>query len=144
MMPPDQNATLNGLTPLVGTWTIEIAAPSGPVTGQATFAWLPGGGFLIQTWETPTPYPSGIAVIGAAQIGQGFTQSYFDNRGVARVYQMGLSNGVWTLGRQGPDFPQRFTGTISADQCTITGTWERSDDGATWTHDFDMTYQKVS
>ena len=143
-MPSAQSAALTPLDPLVGTWTITISAPSGPVQGQATFAWLPGGGFLVQQWQTPAPYPSGIAVIGVAQIGQGFTQSYFDNRGVARVYQMGLSNGVWTLHRQGPDFPQRFTGTFSADQKTITGTWERSRNGATWTHDFDMTYQKIS
>ena len=63
---------------------------------------------------------------------------------------MTLREGVWTLLRDRPDFTplafaQRFTGTFGADGRTITGRWETSDDGgATWAHDFDLTYRKIA
>ena len=73
---------------------------------------------------------------------------YFDSRGIARVYAMSLEDGVWTLWREAPDFSsldfaQRFTGTFSDDGTTIVGRWETAHDGATWEHDFDLTYVRV-
>lgn len=48
-------------------------------------------------------------------------------RGIQRIYQMTLSDGVWTLWRDAPDpFPQRFSGTLSEDGPTITGRWEKA------------------
>ena len=41
------------------------------------------------------------------------------------------------------DFAQRYSGRLSADGTTIVGAWEICDDGATWAHDFDLTYTKV-
>lgn len=46
--------------------------------------------------------------------------------------------------RAAPGFHQRFTGTFSEDGRTVTGRWEGSRDGTTWTPDFDLTYRKVS
>jgi NAD(P)-dependent dehydrogenase (short-subunit alcohol dehydrogenase family) len=71
-----------------------------------------------------------------------------DARGLARVYAMTFSDGRWTLLRDAPDFtplafPQRFTGEFSADGRTISGRWERSGDGTSWQHDFDLVYTKV-
>ena len=45
--------------------------------------------------------------------------------------------------REAPGFFQRFTGTFSDDNNTITGRWEGSRDGSNWEPDFDMTYTKV-
>jgi hypothetical protein len=73
-----------------------------------------------------------------------------DSRGVARVDEMGLEDGVWTLSRTKPDFSplkfwQRFAGRFSADGRTIEGTWEIShDEGVTWERDFDLTFRKVA
>ena len=77
-------------------------------------------------------------------------QHYFDSRGVARVYEMGLENGVWTLPGRKPDFSplkfwQRFAGRFSDDGRTIQGTWEMSEDeGSTWEVDFDLKFTKVA
>jgi hypothetical protein len=68
---------------------------------RVTFEWMPGERFLIQRWEVPIPEaPDGIAVIGPdPERAGGYLQHYFDTRGVARIYKMGLANGVWTLWR---------------------------------------------
>jgi hypothetical protein len=78
----------------------------------------------------------------------GYTQHYFDSRGVVRLYAMSLVDGVWTLTRESPDFSpldfrQRFTGTISEDENTITGAWEKCLDGGEWEHDFALTYRRA-
>ena len=77
-----------------------------------------------------------------------YTQHYYDSRGVVRVYVMTLADGAWTLTRERPDFtplefPQRFTGTFSADGNTITGAWEIGADGGEWEHDFALTYRRA-
>jgi hypothetical protein len=68
---------------------------------------------------------------------------YSDSRGVARLYQMSLRDGVWKLWRDDPEFAQRFNGTFSEDGRTITGAWEKCRDGKTWEHDFDLIYRKL-
>jgi hypothetical protein len=137
---------LHALSALVGDWL--LGDPSAPV-GRTSFSWLEGRRFLVQRWMVDIPgAPDGIAIIGIDATSGGLVQHYFDSRGVARVYQMTLDDNRWTLWRSDPDFSQRFTGTISPDGSTITGSWETgppnvSPDDATWTHDFDLTYSKV-
>lgn len=62
---------------------------------------------------------------------------------------MSFSDGIWKLWRDSPDFSplkfsQRFTGTFSDDDKTISGGWEICHDATRWEHDFDLTYTKVS
>lgn len=72
-------------------------------------------------------------------------QYYFDPRGVHRIYEMTLADGVWTLSRDDPNpFPQRFEGRIADDGQTIEGSWEKKPDGSDWEIDFDLTYRKLS
>jgi hypothetical protein len=143
---------LRRLEPFLGTWSLEAIVPQVPPTdvrGHVSFEWLPGGGFLVERWEVPFPdVPNGLAVIGFHPDRAAYLQHQFDSRGVARVYQMGFNDGVWTLTRSAPDFSpldfhQRWTGTFSPDGNTITGRWERSADGANWEHDFDLRYQRL-
>ena len=70
-------------------------------------------------------------------------QHYYDSRGVARVYRTRLEDGTWRLWRDGPDFWQRFSGRLSEDGATISGTWETSPDGTDWQRDFDLVYTRV-
>jgi hypothetical protein len=77
-----------------------------------------------------------------------YTQHYYDSRGVVRLYVMSLAEGVWTLSRESPDFTplefrQRFIGTFSEDQNTISGAWETGRNGASWEHDFALTYRRI-
>jgi hypothetical protein len=127
---------------------MEAGPPGGPAwPGEAgvTFEWLAGRRFLIERWSIEMPEaPDGIAIIGAGDDPDGLRQHYFDSRGVHRVYEMTLDDGVWTLWRDSPDpFPQRFTGRFSHDGKTIAGRWEKKQ-GADWETDFDLTYMKAS
>jgi hypothetical protein len=138
---------LESLNALVGEWSVEGNHPLDPsvtVRGTTTFEWLDGGTFLVQRWSIDVPeFPNGIAIIGKDPATDALAQHYFDSRGVARVYGMSLGDGVWKLWRDGSDFSQRFSGSVSDDGTTIGGTWEKSNDGSSWEHDFDLTYTKV-
>ena len=132
----DRNPKLEALDALVGDWA--LGDPSAAV-GRTSFSWLQGGFFLVQRWTVDVPVaPDGIAILGEDATTGGLVQHYYDSRGVARVYQMRLEGGTWTLWRDGPDFWQRFSGRFSEDGTTISGTWEHSPDGSTWEHDFDL------
>ncbi len=56
---------------------------------------------------------------------------------------MSFSGNLWKLWRHSPGFSQRFEGRISKDGNTITAEWEKSNDGRTWEHDFDVTYTRM-
>jgi hypothetical protein len=149
-----ENPAIERLAAFVGEWSMAAGFKNIPATGagaRVVFEWMPGKRFLVQRWEVPVPEaPDGIAIIGTDPEGEGnFLQHYFDSRGVARVYKMSLSDGVWKLWRDSPDFspldfPQRYTGTFTGEDKTISGSWEICHDGTTWEHDFDLTYTRVS
>jgi hypothetical protein len=135
------------LDAFIGEWTIEASFEGAP-EGTVVFEWMPGDEFLVERWEVPHPAaPDGLAVIGYNEGRGTYLQHYFDSRGVARVYEMGLEGNTWTLSRTEPDFTplnfaQRWIGTFSDDGRTIEGTWETSPDGTSWEKDFDLTYRK--
>jgi hypothetical protein len=142
------NAAHGRLDALVGEWTMEAGPPGGPPwPGEArvSFEWLKGRQFVIERWTIDVPeFPDGIAIIGGGDEPESFRQYYFDSRGVHRIYEMTLDDGVWRLWRHAPDpFPQRYTGTFGADGKTISGRWEKQEDGSTWETDFELTYRKV-
>jgi hypothetical protein len=127
---------------------MEAGPPGGrpwQAEARASFEWLSGRTFLIERSTVDLPdAPDGIAIIGGGDEPDAFRQYYFDSRGVHRIYEMTLDDGVWKLWRDAPDpFPQRFTGTFSEDGRTITGRWEKAEDGSNWETDFELTYRKV-
>lgn len=145
-MEADQAArrvALKRLDAFVGEWNMEVSG-----TARAVFEWALDGQFLIQRSEVPhRGAPDSLAVVALDPDGEKYSQHYFDSRGVVRMYDMTLSDGVWTLLREKPDFSpldfsQRFTGTFSDDGNTIAGLWEIRRD-STWERDFDLTYTRV-
>jgi hypothetical protein len=137
------------LAQLLGEWTLEADFPEAAgLLGRTTFEWLTGEKFLVQRWEAPDPAPDGIALIGFDDGRDTYLQHYFDSRGVARVYEMTIGDGLWTLSRTQPDFSpfdfaQRFTGRFSEDGSTIRGDWEMREHGADWHRDFGLTYIRI-
>jgi hypothetical protein len=147
--PAAQNAAMERLNVFIGEWTLaaSFSAAPGQDAGRAVFEWILDRQFMVERSEVPGA-PDSIAIVGFDPNRGAYTQHYFDSRGIARVYAMNLSDGVWTLLRDSPDFTplefsQRFTGTFSSDGKSINGRWETSGDGSTWEHDFDLTYTKV-
>jgi hypothetical protein len=142
---PDDN--LKPLDVLVGTWDISAPNPLDPTQlahGTVSYDWLSGGRYLIERSSADHPdFPDSIAIIGYDETTGNFKQHYFDSRGVERIYGMSLIDNVWKLWRDDPEFAQRFTGTISNDGKTITSSWEKSEAGSDWEHDFDLTYTRT-
>jgi hypothetical protein len=141
---------LDALEPLIGHWHMTPSfAPDADDAPHATttFEWLAGSRSLIQRWEVDHPdAPDGIAIIGLDPVKDIYVQHYFDSRGVERVYEMSLSAGAWTLQRiaEPPDFSPRFRGSLSDGGDSIIGSWESStDQGASWSSDFDLTYTRA-
>jgi hypothetical protein len=141
--------TLDPLDVLAGRWAMQARPPAGSPwaggTGAASFEWLDGHNFLVQRWTIEAPEaPDGIAIIGTGEEPGSLRQHYFDARGVRRVYEMSLTEDTWKLWRNASDpFPQRYSGTFSADRKTITGRWERAESGSGWETDFELVYRRL-
>ena len=136
---------MSALNGLIGEWEVEINHENyGSVRGRQSFGPLYGGPLLEVRSTVDNPvFPDSLSVICPADDDGGFAMHYFDSRGVRRVYEMSLEDGVWRLFRESRDpFPQRFTGTIADDGRTIDGAWERQDNGS-WVLDFEMTYRRA-
>jgi hypothetical protein len=144
----DRHPALEGLTPLVGEWSIEASLGPG-VFGRSSFEWVLGGQYLMGWLEVPDvpEAPDGLTIVAVDQQGS-LLQHYYDSRGVTRLYAMTFEGGRWTLLRDTADFSpldfaQRFTGQLSPDGDTIEGRWEISEDGSPWRLDFELTYRRL-
>jgi hypothetical protein len=151
------NPTLKQLDALVGEWEMQTSVGGQPLgKSRARFEWVEGRSFLIEhadavptetplppEWVENSPFPI-TTLFGLDDSTERFCMLYADNRGVFRVYEMSLSDGVWKIWRDAPGFFQRFTGTFGDDGNTISACWERSQDGSKWEHDFDLTYTKLT
>jgi hypothetical protein len=137
---PKSSALLENLGLLVGEWDLELVFPSDlsrRVHGKATFDWLEGDAFVIERLADSR------WIMGPDDSSEEYSVLYHDGRGVSRVYQMSLDSSAWKMWRISPGFSQRFEGRFSDDKSMITAHWEKSNDGSTWEHDFDLTYTKV-
>lgn len=73
--------------------------------GRCQIEWILGGRFLpMRTQVDALAAPDSTCVIAVDSDGGGYTQHYFDERGVVRLYAMTLDAGNWTLTREAPDF----------------------------------------
>ena len=135
---------MEALEALVGDWTTEVRHPDiGVVHGGMSIEWLDGGGYLVQrSWMEDRRFPRGLTMIGPTEEGDRIVQHYFDSRGVARIYEVSLENGIWRMWRDDPEFSQRSTGRFSDDGSEIEVTLERTEPDGTWVHDFDLTYRR--
>ena len=108
-MEPDhaaRDAAMARLEAFIGEWVMEAGFPGGAGggTGRAVFEWALDGQFLICRTAVPGGPPDGLMIMGYDPGRMPYRQHYFDSRGVARVYAMDLSDGVWTLLRDSADF----------------------------------------
>jgi hypothetical protein len=135
------------LQPFIGEWRIETSfAPPGAVRAVAVFEWALDGAFLVERSEVDVPEaPDGLTVVAPDAQGEGYTQHYFDSRGVVRLYAMTFDGRLWTLTREQPDFTpldfaQRYVGEFSDDGSRIAGRWEIKHPGQDWETDFELNY----
>ncbi|MGH3413655.1 MAG: hypothetical protein ACRDPH_11320 [Marmoricola sp.] len=132
---------MSALDPLLGSWatTMHHAEMSEPVTGRQEYERVLDGAFVLQRWTYDHPdFPDAMGLLSEDRY------HYFDVRGVTRIFDFEIDDDGWSMLRLGEEFSQRHrTWFRGADLMESTG--ERSGDrGATWQHDFTMTYQRVS
>lgn len=131
------------LEAFAGRWTTEgeirgtADAPAVRFTAVDTYEWMPGGFFLLHHVDARMGGGElkALEVIGYDAATGTYPMRSFDSLGNTGTHQASVRDGVWTF--QGD--AERFTGRFSADGGTITGLWERSDDGATWVPWMDVT-----
>ena len=84
-----------------------------------------------------------MSVIGCDAANSTWFQLYTDERGVCRVYEMSIDEREWKLWRSGQPFDQRFSVVLDDDGTTMTGSWDRVDNGA-FVVDFEQTFRRVA
>ncbi|HWC45046.1 MAG TPA: hypothetical protein VG868_02935 [Casimicrobiaceae bacterium] len=138
----------------VGEWELravfseETHIPD-DTAARAVFEPTLDGAFLLERSEIDHPdAPDGLCIYARKADGDGYTQHYFDSRGIVRIYDMTFDGRTWTLTRERPDFTpldfkQRYIGTFDDDGRTIRGAWESCYDGSTWQKDFDLDYVRT-
>jgi hypothetical protein len=145
---PTAGEALRALEPLVGEWAVEAKGPDGqawPGQGRASFQWHPSGAHLVQRTVINMPgAPDSTSIIGCDAASGSFVQLYSDERGVCRIYSMRIDGSEWILQRDGDPFPQRFVGKFGDDARTISGCWEKAEDGSSFAIDFYLTYRKIT
>jgi hypothetical protein len=142
------NPSLRNLSGFIGHWDADLvfpADPPGKLSGKVVFDWMDNGAFLVMRSETEGDGPpKALAVIGCDDSSGAYSMLEYDARGVSRIYAMTYANGVWSLDGKPRQFFQRFRGRIDEDSRHIRGSWEKSQDGQRWQHDFSVTYRKRS
>ena len=143
---PTAQQALKKLEPLVGEWILEARPPGGEPWqggGRSTMEWHPSGAHLIQrTTIELAEAPNSLSIMGCDAGNGTYFQLYSDDRGVCRIYEMSIGESEWRLWREGEPFDQRFIATISQDGNTISGRWEKSEDGTSFTTDFELVYRR--
>jgi hypothetical protein len=122
-----------------------LPSPTDTVTGRVSCAWVQDGAFLgLHMGDPRQSAPEALWLISRDESTPDYTVLYYDARRVSRVYAMRFAARVWTMWRQSPGFWQRYEGQLSNNDNTITAHWEKSTDGTTWEHDFNITYTRVT
>jgi hypothetical protein len=125
---------------LLGTWqfTMHHVALPEPVTGVQRYERVLDGAFLRLDWTYDHPdFPNAIAMLDERSC------HYFDVRGISRVFDLSVDDTGWSMIRRDADFWQRSSATFR-DTDSMEGSGENSyDSGATWEHDFTISYRRV-
>jgi len=144
------NPALGDLEILIGRWEMELSNasflpdPSATVKSQVVFEWLEDAAFLVMRMgDNPSKSQGAIWLINRDESSSEYKVFYYDDREVSRIYEMSFADQIWKLWRFSPGFSQRFEGTISHDGNKILAKWEKSNDGQTWEHDFDVMYTRI-
>jgi len=144
------NPALAELQFLAGAWDMELSNasflpdPGVKMRAPVAFEWIEEGAALVMRMGDANT-PTATWIFGRDESQVDYHVLYADDRGVSRIYRMTFGEGRWRMERDTPQFSQRFDAEISADQAHIHGSWQKSSDGgATWEHDFDVSYSRLS
>jgi hypothetical protein len=140
------NPALKPFEFLIGEWRTTGIHPEMPgemLRGRTSFAWHEGGAFLIMRSEVDHPaIPSGLAVVGSDGASGKFAMTYFDERGVSRIFEVTAGHRTATWRRDDPDFSQSTTITADPSGDSLDGKGRMSRKGGAWTDDLSQVYRR--
>ena len=140
------NPALKPLAFLIGDWRTTGTHPLVPgetLCGRTSFAWHEGGAFLIVHSQVDEPrFPSGVAIIGSDNVAGTFAMTYFDARGISRLYQVEVGERTVTWRRDDPALSQSMTIAAGDDGDTLVATGRMSQDGGPWGDDLSQTFTR--
>jgi len=143
---PQETKPLKEYEILIGEWSMEGRHPLLPtaIYGHSVFEWLRKDALLAWhfKWDDGKGVPDAYSIIGHDDTLDHCTVLYTDERGVARIYLMSLSDGIWKQWRDSEGFLQRMTATFSNDNKTIQTQGELSRDGLNWEGDLSIKFTK--
>jgi hypothetical protein len=141
------NPALKPLAFLIGEWRTTGSHPQVPgkdLCGRTSFAWYEGGAFLIMRSEIDEPlFPSGLAIIGSDDVAGKFAMTYFDERGISRLYQVSVGDRTVTWRRDEPSFAQTMTVTADGGGDKLVSKGRMSKDGGPWVDDLSQVFERV-
>jgi hypothetical protein len=141
------NPALTLLDRAVGTWNVTGSHPYLPgrtLAGHVTFDRIEGGAFVrMHSKMDDAEIPAGVALFGTDSDDGTCTMLYFDERCVARRYDVTLHEDGFSWSRNTPAFSQRYRVTIANDGCTMRGDGTMKKDGAEWEPDLHLSYVRV-
>ena len=123
--PTEPNPDLRDLERLVGTWRVE-----GGAEGTATYEWLEGGFFLLQTVDLEQfgQRIRGMEVIGherdfGAEPGEDIRSCFYDSTGNTLRYVYETEGDTITIWGGDKGSPAYYKGAFSRDGRTVSGAW---------------------
>ena len=141
--------TAEAFEPFLGEWETTGThgmIPDTVLHGHATLDRIDPGGFLRvrSSIREDVGIPAGVELVGRDGDSGRTVLLHHDERGVTRIYDASLEDRVLRWWRDGAEFAQRYTLTLSPDGRTMVGRGELSYDGTTWQQDLDLTYTRVT
>jgi hypothetical protein len=141
-----KNKALAALEPLIGEWEYTmyncwfLENMDTQVKGSTTAERLDDAFVLLRSSDADKK-PSDVWVIGYSDPQQKYQMFYYDQRGVARIFNTDFDGKKMVFWREDKDLYQRMTLEIETDRLHTIA--EASDDkGKTWRKDLEMSYIK--
>jgi hypothetical protein len=142
-----ENKALAALEPLIGEWEYTmyncwfLESMDTKVKGLTTIERLHGAFVMVRSTDADQK-PSDVWVIGYSDPQERYVMFYYDQRGVARIFDGAFEGKRLTFLREDKDFYQKIILTIQPDG--LHSIAEASDDkGKTWRKDLEMKHTKV-
>jgi hypothetical protein len=138
------NPALSLLDRAVGRWVVTGSHPYLPgrtLHGRVTFERIERGAFVrMRSKMDDAEIPEGVAIFGTDGDDETCTMLYFDERSVARRYDVTVHEDGFSWSRDTPQLAQRFRVTISEDGRTMQGEGKMKKERADWEPDLHLSY----
>jgi hypothetical protein len=141
------NPALARLAFLIGEWRTAGSHPEVPgktLEGRTSFAWHEGGAFLIMRAEIDEPrFPGGVAIIGSDDVAGTFAMTYFDERGISRLFQVTVGDRSVSWRRDDPSFAQSTTIAAEDGGARLVSKGRMSIKGGPWGDDLSQVFTRL-